>query len=433
MSKTLDKTIFALAVPNILANISVPLIGAVDTALMGHLAGTVHVGAVAIGTMIFNLLYMGFGFLRMGTTGLVAQAYGEQNTAKSGFYFVRALWFSLLFGLLMVLFSTPISEIAFWFADGSKEVEDSARLYFQYRILAAPATLALYVFSGFFYGMQNTRFPMYQIITTNLLNLGFNLLFIKVFDMKSDGVALGTVCAQYSGLIIASFLFYKTYRKNHFCFNFKKMLSNSSLKQFFSLNRDLMIRTLLLLTTFTWFTNRSGQLGDVILAANTILLHFVMLLSYGVDGFAHAVEALAGEAYGKRDFTALKATTKRCFVWGYGFAACYLLSLYLGFDLWISQFTPDPKVKLICSTLSIWLFISPITNTACFILDGVFVAATKAKAMRNSMIFAVVLVYFPVEYFSRQYGAHGLWLAMTMFMIARAVFLFSNRDKLFES
>jgi MATE family multidrug resistance protein len=418
--KKLDKDILRLAIPNIVGNLSVPLLGVVDTALMGHFAGVVHLGAVSLGSMIFSLLYWGFGFLRMGTTGLVAQSFGRNEIDNCYQHLIRGLIFAVCLSGLILILSPWISSISFQLSQCSKEVEKLASVYFDYRIYAAPATLCLYVIMGYFYGMQDAVSPLKLTLLTNILNIIFNCIFLFGLGMKSDGVALGTVLAQYFGLIAGLFMLTGPGLKKAFS-DFKRVCAELSLWDYLAMNRDLMLRTVLLLLSLSWFTSRSGALGNDVLAVNSILMQFIYILSYGVDGFAHAVESLSGAAYGNGDYSLLKAVIKRCTFWGYLFSVFYFLILWVDFSSWLTIFTPDDKLISLGMIYRWWVFSIPLLGTLSYLMDGIFVGVTRSREMRNVMIFVSLFLFFPVEYGMRGWGNHGLWLALSLFMSARGI------------
>lgn len=420
----MNKKILRLAIPNILSNLSVPLLSSVDTAIVGHLEKVSYLGAIAIGSMIFNFVYWGFGFLRMGTTGLTAQAFGKKNDEEIILVLARSL--SVAFAAAILIFGLQyfIKEISFYLVTTGPEVEKYARDYFDIRIFAAPATLGLYAFHGWFLGMQNVKYPLILTVVVNVLNIGFNFLFIYGYGMNVDGVALGTVFAQYFGLILAIFLYLKKYREFTAALIIKKITDVEPIKKFFSVNFDIFLRTLSLIFAFTFFTAVSADLGTEILAANTILLQLWMILSYGVDGFAFAAESLVGKYIGAGNKQKLQSAIKYSFIWGIGLGVI-LTIIYFFLDREILAFYTD-KTEIInlASAYFIWTLLAPLTNSICYIWDGVFIGATATKPMRNSMLLSVLIFYLPIYYLTVDIlGNDALWLAMISFMIVRGVSL----------
>lgn len=434
MNSKLNKQILALAVPNILTNLSVPLLSSVDTAVVGHLDEIYYLGAIAIGSMIFNFIYWAFGFLRMGTTGLTSQAFGKKNETEIALNLFRPLLLAFVAAIILISLQYVIAEFAFMIIDASAEVEKHAMEYFYIRIFAAPATLAIYVFHGWFLGMQNAKYPMILLITVNLLNLLFNLMFIYQFNMTSDGVALGTVLAQYSGLLIAIGLFAMKYRKYLEYFSFSDVLNLSKLKTFYNVNINIFIRTLALLFVLSFFTIESAKLGDDILAANTILLQMWIILSYAVDGFAFAAESLVGKFIGAKDFDKLKLSIKYLFFWGLGIGLIFTLIYSIISETIITLFTDNKNVIELALTFVGWIILAQLINSVSFIWDGIFIGATKTKAMRNSMLFSAFAIFLPTYFLTKDYlGNHSLWFSLILFMIVRAIYLtFASRKSIFQ-
>lgn len=391
---------------------------------MGHLDEIYYLGAIAIGGMIFNFLYWGFGFLRMGTTGLTAQAYGEESAELTILNLIRPLIVAFLIGVVLILFQNVIANISFYLVETTPAVEFHARNYFDIRIWAAPATLILYVFNGWFLGMQNARFPMFLAFLINSLNIGFNLLFVKYYAMNATGVAWGTLLAQYGGLLFAITLFLLTYTHLKQDLQFSGILRWSELKRFFNVNRDIFIRTLCLMITLTFFTAESSRLGESTLAINTILLQFWMLMAYGVDGFAFAAESLVGKYTGAKDLSGLRKLVQLLFYWGLGLATVFSLVYMLFFPELFLIFTDKHELLIQALPFYFWIVSGPLTNTPCFLWDGIYIGATASKAMRNSMIISTFVVFFPIYYlFKSTLGNHALWLAMMLFMICRGITL----------
>ncbi|MCB0281631.1 MAG: MATE family efflux transporter [Calditrichae bacterium] len=416
----MNKQILRLAIPNIISNLAVPLLGIVDTALVGRMEGLDHIGAVAIGGMIFNFVYWGFGFLRMGTTGLTAQSYGRTEKQEIIHTLIRSIAVALIAGLLIIFLQKLIAFVSFNLINASQSVEESAHVYFNIRIYAAPATLTLYAFHGWFLGMQNARYPLFLTILTNLANIGFNLFFIKVHGMKSDGIALGTVFAQYFGLIFAILLFLFSYRSYITVINKQALLHLERLKQFLNLNSDIFIRTLLLIFAFSFFTAQSAKLGDDILAANSILMQLWMVFSFGIDGFAFSAESIVGKYKGASDMQNLKKAIHYIFIWGVSLGAVF--SIFFGFsDRWLlSLFTNKYFLINLSLVYMPWTIIAPLINSFCYLWDGIYIGATASKAMRNAMLFSTLIVFLPVFYIGMYFWQnHGIWLALLVFMLTR--------------
>ncbi len=420
----MNREILRLALPNIVSNLTVPLLGVVDTALMGHEANKAHLGAIAIGTMIFNFLYWGFGFLRMGTTGLTAQAYGEKDYSETINILSRGLLTAAGASFILITLQTPIINLAFWIIDSSKEVESFAREYFRIRIYAALATIGLYVFYGWFMGMQNSRYLLIVSVFANCLNILFNVILVFGYNMKSDGIALGTVIAQFAGLSLALGLFLKRY--GYFIKYLQKaaVLRFKAIQRFFAVNFDIFIRTLCLIFTFSFFTAKSSAMGEDILAVNQIYLQFIYILAFGIDGFAFASESLVGKYTGRRDQNGLKKAIRYSFFWGIGLAAIVSIAYGIfGYPI-LHLFTDKSDIYNTALPFLPWVVIAPLLATPGFIWDGIFIGATQSKPMRNTLITATFLVFLPLFFiFKPMWGNHGLWLAFSGFMVARGIML----------
>ncbi|MCK5821194.1 MAG: MATE family efflux transporter [Bacteroidales bacterium] len=419
---TLNKKILNLAVPNIISNITIPLVGMVDLAVLGHLESELYIGAIAIGGVIFNVLYWGFGFLRMGTSGFTAQAYGKRDLHELMNTLGRASLVAIGGALLLIILKNPIGWLSFKVINGSSEVEELAKTYYNIRIFAAPATIGLFVLTGWFVGMQNTRFPMIIAILVNVLNLGFNLLFIYGFGMKSDGVALGTVLAQYIGLAAGLILFFRFYKRLLKYWSGKAIRKLADYKQFFQVNRDIFIRTLCLIFVFTFFTSQSAATDNTILAVNTLLLQFFMLFSFFADGFAHAGEALIGRFIGANNHKSLRKAIRLLFLWGLYISIPFTI-LYAFFSEQIIFILTDNRAIIdACAPYLIYLIFIPLAGFPSFIWDGIYIGATASKGMRNSMLAATGIVFVPVFFLLKEnMGNHALWLALILFLLARGI------------
>jgi len=416
----LNKQIFRLAAPNIISNISVPLLGMIDTALMGHLESETYLGAIAIGGIIFSFLYMGVSFLRAGTTGMTAQAFGREDEEEAGLIFWRAIVLALLLGFVFLLAQSLIGLISFSLIEGTEEVKALAKEYYYIRIYAAPAAISLYVFNGWFLGMQNARYPLYLTVWVSVLNIGFNLLFLYGFGMKSDGVAWGTVCAQYGGLLLAIGLWRYRFQRITRYWDWAKVIDIQGLKRFFSVNSDIFIRTICLIFSLAFFTSKSSSFGDTVLAANQILLQYFYLLSYGIDGFAFAAESLVGRYWGEGNWGMIRRLIRRLLLWGLmGGLFFSLLYLFIGQSM-LQLFTVHEDVIELATVYMLWLIPISMLGSFAFIWDGVYMGATLTAPMRNMMILATFGVFLPSFYLGFPYlGNHALWLSMSLFMLLR--------------
>ncbi len=420
----MNKRILKLAIPNIISNLSVPLLSSVDTAVLGHLPSPVYLGAIAIGSMIFNFIYWGFGFLRMGTTGLTAQVYGAKNNSEISSTLFRAVFISTILGISLIILQYPISYLSFYLIDGSTEVESLALKYFNIRIFAAPATLSLYALHGWFLGVQNSKYPLYVSLFVNILNIILNLTFVYGFEMNVEGVALGTVISQYLGVFLSVFLLYKYYKKYISEFSYRIIIQKEKIKKFFKVNLDIFLRTLLLIFTISFFTAKSAEFNDEILAANFILLQLWLIVAYGVDGFAFAAESLVGRFKGAQDSFNLKKVIKYSFQWGIGLGIIVSL-VYLFFNKQIlALYTNQNNVIQIAQNFIIWIVIAPVINSISFIWDGIYIGATATREMLISMAVSTLIFFLPIYFITNDIlGNHSIWLALTMFMVIRGLTL----------
>jgi MATE family multidrug resistance protein len=411
-----------LAIPNIISNITVPLLGLVDMMLMGHLESVAYIGAIGLGGTIFSVMYSVFSFMRAGTTGFTAQAYGGGDETEISYAFYRSMGIALIATCLVLGLQRPIEWISMQLLNGSPEVLGYTSDYFRVRIWAAPAVLSLYTFNGWYIGMQNTTIPMVIAILINVVNIALSILFVNTFHMGVTGVALGTVIAQYAGLLTALIFMLTKYRKYLVPIEKAVLLQADKLKRFFKVNTDFMIRSILLVLTIAFFTNQSAKLGDDLLAVNMILMQFFYIFSYFTDGFAYAGEALVGRFTGAHDQENLKKTVRYLLLWGLGLSVPFTL-LYWAFpETFIHLISDQPEVAEQARPYYIYMIIIPVITFAAFIWDGIYIGATAARGIRNTMLIASLLVFLPAWYFLMpRFGNHGLWIAFLLFMLARGV------------
>ncbi len=393
----MNKKILGLALPNIITNITVPLLGMVDMAIVGHLS-TDHIAAIAIGTGIFNLIYWNFGFLRMGTSGFTAQAYGAKRFDEAVKILVRALAIAWLIAVLLIAMQWPLAQLSDLIFHGSSRVMELAFTYFYVRIWAAPATLGLYALKGWFIGMQNSKLPMLIAIFLNIVNIVFSLLFVAVMHRGIAGVALGTVIAQYSGLAVALFFANKYYGRlirRHL--RVRASLRWREMKRFFHVNSDIFLRTVCLAAVFTFITAASGRISDEVLAIDALLLQFFTLFSYFMDGFAYAGEALVGRYIGARNGYMLRQAVRYLLLWGLMLTVLFSLLYALWGDKFLLLFSDDATVIAATGEYLIWILVMPVCGFAAFLFDGIFVGATAGKTMRNTMM-AATLAFFALYF-----------------------------------
>ncbi len=416
----INREILRLAIPNIISNVSVPLLSTVDTALMGHLSQA-HLGAVGIGSMIFNFIYWNFGFLRMGTTGLTAQAFGAADDTAIGSTLGRSALVAMGLGLLLWLCQWPLEWASLQLLQVDAGQTGLVSEYFRIRIWAAPASLLSYVVLGWLFGMQNALYPLYLTIVVNVVNIGLSFLLIIRFNMGIAGVAWGTVIAQYVGLIVGVSMLAGRYRPYLRAIRLALLRELAPMRNFFRLNVDLFLRTLCLTFVFAFFYSESSASGPLVLAVNVVLLQMVNWMSYGVDGFAFAAESLVGKYKGRQDLDKLNKTISLSMVWGLGLAASFALLYALWGQEVFSIFTDQEEVIAASVPFMIYMILFPLLGFLSYIWDGIYIGLTASRTMRNAMLFS--LIAFLVLHFSLKahYGNHGLWIAMLLFLLVRGL------------
>lgn len=418
----MNKRILQLALPNIISNIAVPLTGIIDLALVGHLDSDAYIGAIALGTMIFNLIYWAFAFIRMGTSGFTAQAYGKRNLPETYYLLNRSLLMALAGALILILFQKPIDFFSFHLLNANPEVERLASEYFRIRVWAAPATLGLFSLSGWYIGMQNAKIPMIISLSGNILNLIFNLIFVLGLKMNSVGVAYGTVISQYISFFIAIFFFFRYYKRLLKFKNWNKIFKTKELFAFFHVNKDIFIRMLCMIFVHTFFTSVSAGISETILAVNTLILQFFMFYSYLIDGFAYAAESLSGKAIGAGNKKDLKKVIKYIFYWGTGVSFVFTLVYLLADSAIVKLLTNSELIRQTAEKFLFWTPFIPLISFAAFVWDGIYIGATASKEMRNTVIVGSLFIFLPAYYLSKNYiGPHSLWLAILLFMLTRGI------------
>ena len=425
-----DRQILQIALPSIVSNITVPLLGMIDVAIVGHMGSPVYIGAVAVGSMIFNLVYWLFGFLRMGASGLTAQALGRRDLTEVTRLLVLSVGVALGIALLLIVLQVPLKWLMFWLIGPTTDVVPYATTYFYIVIWGAPASLALFSLMGWYIGMQNTRIPLFISIMQNVVNILASLTLVYGFGMKIEGVALGTVIAQYAGLLVALGLLAKYYGRlrvhrgtGTLCFG--ETHNASPLLHFFAINRDIFLRTLCLVAVNLFFTSAGARQGAVILSVNTVMLQLYLFFSYFMDGFAYAGEALCGKAYGAHNGTAFRETLRRLWMWMVIVTIAYTLLYIIGGHWIVSLLTDEPQVIETSREYLWWAWLIPVAGCVAFIWDGVFIGMTATRGMLVSS-FLSALIFFAVYYFSLftlhfSLHNHGLWLAQVVYLATRGI------------
>jgi len=417
----LDRDVWHIATPMILSNISVPLLGMVDTGVTGHLESSTYLGAVAIGATIFGFLYTGMNFLRMGTTGIAAQRYGANDNDGLRVSLGQAVIVALLIAFALIVAQRPIGRFAMSLLGPEAAVETHALQYFSIRIWSAPATLANFALIGWFIGLQNARVPLLIFLTINITNIVLDLWFVLSLGMKVDGVALASVIAEYTGLMVGLIFAIRALRQRAGHWPFTRLFNVHAYAAFFSVNAHLFIRTMSLMFTFGFVTAQGARLGGLFLAANAVLMNLQILTAFGLDGIAHAAEALVGKAVGEKRRDALEQAVRLTLKWSLLFAIGFFAVYVVAGPFMIRLLTDLPDVRETAMRFLPWLIVSPLVSVWSFLYDGVYIGATRAKAMRDIMLFSTIAVFLPAWYLLQSYGNHGLWLAFTLFMASRGI------------
>lgn len=420
----LQKRILQLAWPIMLSNITVPLLGLVDTAVLGHLSEVSYLGAVALGGQVVTLLLWSFGFLRMGTTSLSAHATGANNPVDIERVLQNALLMALCISLPLMLFAFLTLEHIIAFMGGSATIQALAVEYATIRLAATPAVLIQYVLIGWFIGRGETKIPLLLLIASNSLNALLDVVLVYGYSLTSDGVAWATLCADYFAASLGLFLAYRTLMQGE---KDKRLSLNwpswQELKPLININHQLFIRTLCLLSVFMFFTAQGAKQGDLVLAVNAIMLTLLLLISNALDGFAHAAESLVGQSLGAKNFRQLRQS-----IWLTGTNALIIALIMVAGFAWLGDdllrlLTSQQDVLVMAIEYSPWLIWLPLIGCSSYWLDGIFIGMQASAQMRNAMLLAAMVVFLPVWFLTQGLANHGLWLAFYSFLLARSLFM----------
>lgn len=423
-TSTLNRQIFKLTIPNIITNITVPLLGMVDTAIVGHISSggmqDKYISAIAIGAMMFNVIYWLFGFLRMGTSGFTAQAFGNKDKEKQIDILLRSCSIAISFALLLIVLQRPIAWLCKEFIDGEPMIIDFALQYFYIRIWAAPATLGMYSLKGWMIGMQDSKTPMFVAIMINVVNIVLDLLFVVVFKMNIAGVAYATLIAQYSGLLTIVLIFVVKYYKRYRV-NFKRALRRKEMSRFFRVNGDIFLRTLCIIAVTSYFTAASSKMGGTVLAVNTLIMQLFHLFSYFMDGFAYAAESLCGKFVGAKDSVSLRKVVKLIVIWGALITAtCMIVYGLFAKDI-LSLLTNKQELIQASEEFLFWTILIPLTGFLAFVYDGILIGMIKTVLMRNAIFWASAAFFAVFFVFGRTNNA--LWAGFICYLLLRSVLM----------
>ena len=416
-----QRAIWAIALPMIISNLSVPLVGLVDTAVMGHQSQPGYLAAVTVGATVFSFIFMGLNFIRMGTTGVAAQALGRGDGTALRTVLGQALLLAGILATILIGLQGPLAQLALTLIKPADNVARLAETYIDVRIWGAIATLGNFALIGWFLGAQNARAPLLIMLTTNITNIVLDLLFVFGLDMSIAGVALASVLGETAGLMVGGLLVGRELEKHTGNWSAPAILNWTRMLGLVRINTNIFIRTIALMFTFGFMTAWGARLGTTVLAVNGVLMNFQHIMSYGLDGLAHAAEALVGKAIGERQRAAIRAAVRGTLAWsvlfGFGFSAVFALS---GTGI-VALLTDIESVRQAAEGYLPWLILSPLVSLWSFAYDGIFIGATRAREMRDAMVFSTLAVFLPACYLFGFLGNHGLWLAFTVFMLSRAV------------
>lgn len=416
-----DRDILDIAIPSIVSNITVPLLGLVDVTIVGHMGNAAYIAAIAVGSMIFNVIYWIFGFLRMGTSGMTSQAYGRQRLDEAVDLLVRALAVGVGIGLAFVAGQSVLKWAALELMQPTADIAVFTSTYFDICIWGAPAVLGLYSLTGWYIGMQNTRLPMLVSIFQNVVNIAASLVFVYLFGMKVEGVAFGTLTAQYAGFLAALLSLRKRYREVLVHVSLRALRDAAAMMRFFTVNRDIFLRTLFLVAVNLFFTAAGAKQGAVVLSVNTLLFQLFTLYSYVMDGFAYAGEAIGGKYFGARNQAAFDDTVSRLFRWGLALTLFYTFLYLVAGEPFLRLLTDEPEVVDCSKEYILWAVAIPLAGMGAFYWDGLYIGMTATRGMLSStftgatVFFAVYFSLFPLL------GNHALWLALILYLVSRGV------------
>jgi MATE family multidrug resistance protein len=432
--------VWFLAWPIILANLTIPLIGATNVAVVGRLQSPIYIGAVALGVLVLQCIYWSFAFLRKSTTGVTAQAFGEGDKAGVFAALFRSLIIATSLGLLVTILQKPIEFIAFKIIHGSEEVEAIAKVYFRIRVWGSIATMSNYVFLGWFYGIQKPKLALCLRIMMNLLNIPLAIYLALTLKMGVNGVAWAAFWSQhfvcFLSYIAAFVILFEHLKKDlssnfKFDMNFLKLIFDRvKFTRLYKLNTDIFFRTLLVFFAFSWFTSKSASSSDLVLATNSVLINLFWFISYALDGFSNSAETLVGQAIGAGKVEMYRRAVKVTFVMSLVFALIFVLSYAFAGNFLVSVLTDLNSIQELAKEYMIWLVFIPIIGIPCFELDGIFFGATKTRVMRDMMFISFVVYALAMLVLPKVFANHGLWMALYIFLLVRAFTLYIHLPKI---
>ena len=429
-TSNINKDILRLAIPNMISNILIPMLGIIDTAIAGYIGEDLNIAALSIGTTIFNFIYWNCSFLRMGTSGVTAQAFGAKDEKECANMLIRSLWFALLIAFILVVFRWPIGNFSLYVMQGSSKVQMLAAEYLFIRIWAVPASITLFSLHGWFIGMQDAKTPMFISILSVIANTVFCLIFVFRFNMGIAGIAYGTVLAQYLALFFTCLLWFIKYNSYIKYFDIKESLRLRPIIDFLHINKDIFLRSFCVVIVYTFFTAASARYGDTILATNALLMQLFTLFSYMSDGFAYAGESLAGRFVGEKNAYLLKRYIRLLLFWSVVIAIIFVLIYMVAWKQILMIFSPSEEILNLAGKYIGWIIAVPLAGCIPFMIDGIMIGATKTKLLRNT-VFVSTLLFFACYYaLAPVIGNIALWFSFLIFLLSRGILLYFYSDKL---
>ncbi len=432
MQKSSIAYILKLSIPIFFANLAIPLVGIIDTALMGNLGNLSYLSATSVAANLFSMIFWSFGFLRMGTVGMVSQALGQNNYKEILNIILRNLFFVLIISTLIIslqYFILNLSLKIFELTDLTKEFYTQ---YFKIRIYSAPGELTLYIITGLFVGLQKTKISSFAVGFFSILNIALSIFFVKIYNLDIRGVAYGTlISALITSLLFLAYTFVYLKKHTQFSFNFHELSNLNKIKNIFNINFNIFIRTILLTFSFLWFTYLGSQIGEDFIAANAILINLVFLSAFILDAYAFSTEGIVGYSLGKQDLNLFKTILKNSFILS-SLTGFIISIIYLFINEWVINLMSDiAEIRSLSSSYAIWLIIMPFIASFCYQFDGIFIGVSQTKELRNAMIFSVTIYLIISIILTNFYSNTGVWISLCIFMILRALSLFYYMDKIF--
>ena len=415
------RSVLGIAIPIMLSNVTEPLIGVVNTTVIGQLPQAHFIGAVSVSTLIFSFLFWGFGFLRLSTGGLTAQALGAQDNTELAAVFWRSLTLGVAIGVALLVTSPVIGHVAFSLVGGSAEIQRDGLTYFNYRIWAAPAALANFCILGWFVGQARAKFAFYTQVFLNVINMVLSAYFVLRLHLNVAGVGLAAVIAEYAAVALGLFFVWQRMRDLGAKFDRGRIFDWQKLRSTLGANRDIMIRTMCLLFAFGWFTSRGARAGDLVIASNAVLMSFFEVTAYLIDGFSYAAESLVGQAVGAKNVTQYRRAIWLTSGWAMVVGLLCSLTIWLGGPWFIDAMTVNPEVRVMARSYLGWTILAPVLSVICFQFDGIYTGAMATREMRNMMALSLAIYMVSWWLLEKPFGNHGLWAALNIFLLARTV------------